>query len=68
MSGTTLLHLSDLSDDQEDIGAPDIVVENADDEYQVKMKSLQAEMENIRAKVRTDWGAVPCRVLWKHSS
>ncbi len=54
MSGTTLLHLSDLSDDQEDIGAPDIVVENADDEYQVKMKSLQAEMENIRAKVRTD--------------
>lgn len=56
LSGSTLVHMSDFSDDQDDNGAPDIVVENADDDYQHKMKSLQAEMESIRAKVGQDGG------------
>ena len=54
ISGSTLLHLSDASEDLEDEARPpDIVVE--DDDYLRRMKSLQAEMDNIKAKV--GWGS-----------
>lgn len=46
-----MLHLSDLTDDYEDSGFPEIMVEGVADEYQLKMKSLQAEMDGLRTKV-----------------
>lgn len=43
--------MSDLSDDYDDGGLPEILVDSVADEYQQKMKSLQAEMDGLKAKV-----------------
>ena len=55
-----MLHLSDLTDENEESGIPEIVINSVADEYQRKIESLQAKMDGLKTKVCSESALCVC--------